>query len=183
MNNNIQLNKKSAILKSIIGITLLFGAQAWAETEASFNTWQNKLAPLYLWGVSMSGEMTSGPVSAPLEVDFSDAVSDLEGIFTLHYEDANGNWGIIAGYSFLNLGPSGSVPGTPISLDVDMKNAIGELAGMYRFGADSPWQLLADIRSYKLDATINGLPKKVTIDETLNDIFVGARYVQSINDK
>ena len=183
MTMNIQLYKKSALPKALAGIMLLLGTQAWAESDASFNTWQNKLVPLYLWGVSMSGEMTSGPVSAPLDIKFSDAVSDLEGIFTLHYEGAKGNWGVIADYSFLNLGPSGSISGTPVSLDVDMTNTIGELAGMYRFGADNPWQLLAGVRSYKLDVTISGLPKKVTIDETLNDVFMGARYVQSINDK
>jgi hypothetical protein len=44
--------------------------------------------------------MTTGPVSAPLDIKFSDAVSDLEGVFTFHYEGAKGNWGLIADFSF-----------------------------------------------------------------------------------
>lgn len=166
-----------------IGCVLLFSSQSWADSNKDFNTWQNTLAPLYLWGVSMSGTMSTGPVTAPLNIEFSDAVSDLEGIFTLHYEGAKGNWGLIADYSFLNLAPSATIPGNPAVINVDMKNTIAEVAGLYRFGPNNPWQLLAGFRSYKLDVTINGLPSQVKIDETINDFFIGGRYMGNINDK
>ncbi len=177
------------VLATVLTIsTLLFGSNSRAESNEDFNSWQNTLAPLYLWGVSMSGDMTSGPISAPLDIKFSDAVSDLEGIFTLHYEGAKGNWGVIADYSYLNLGPSAAIPGTPVVLNVDMKNTIAEVAALYRFGADNPWQLLGGYRSYKLDVTIAGLPplapvSQITIEETINDFFVGGRFRQNINDK
>lgn len=169
----------------LTGSLVLFGSQTWADTSKDFNTWQNTLAPLYLWGVSMSGTMTTGSITAPLNIEFSDAVSDLEGIFTFHYEGAKGSWGIIADYSFLNLGPSATLP-TGDKLSVDMKNTIGEVAGLYRFGPNNPWQLLAGIRSYKLDVTIDGVPAPVTqvkIDETINDFFIGARVMPRISDK
>ena len=159
-----------------------------AATQEEFNSWQHTLAPLYLWGVSMSGNMAIADTILPLDVEFSDAVSDLEAAYTLHYEGAKGNWGIILDYSYLNLTPSVDT-GTPLSVDVDLKNTIAEVAGLYRFGADNPWQLLAGYRSYALDATIKGLPSpplptdRITIDETINDIFIGGRYVTRINDK
>lgn len=173
----------------LINCVLLLNSYSWADSKEDFNSWQNTLAPLYLWGVSMSGTMTSGPVSAPLEIEFSDAVSDLEAIFTFHYEGAKGNWGIIADYSFLNLGPSAEIPGTPAVINVDMKNTIAEVAGLYRFGPNNPWQLLAGYRTYQLDVTLSGLPSpplpvsQVVIDETINDFFFGGRYVRQINDK
>ena len=176
-------------VQQIVCCVLLFSSQAWADNSKDFNTWQNTLAPLYLWGVSMSGTMTTGPVTAPLEIEFSDAVNDLEGIFTLHYEGAKGNWGIIVDYSFLNLTPSGTVPGTPAVINVDMKNTIGEIAALYRFGPNNPWQLLGGYRSYQLDVTINGLPSppaptsQIKIDETINDFFIGGRYMGNINEK
>jgi ABC-type amino acid transport substrate-binding protein len=178
------------VLVTVFTISLLlFSSHSWAESKEDFNSWQNTLAPLYLWGVSMSGTMTSGPITAPLEIEFSDAVSDLEAIFTFHYEGAKGNWGIIADYSFLNLGPSAAIPGTPAVINVDMKNTIAEVAGLYRFGPNNPWQLLAGLRTYQLDVTISGLPvpplpvSQVVIDETINDFFIGGRYVRKINDK
>jgi len=170
-------------------VTLVSVSNSWADTKEDFNSWQHTLAPLYLWGVSMSGDMTSGPVTAPLEVEFEDAISELEATYTVHYEGAKGNWGVILDYSYLNLTPSLDAPGPPVSLDIEMKNTIAEVAALYRFGADNPWQLLAGYRSYVLDVTIDGLPSplapgsRLSIDETINDIFVGGRYVTRINDK
>jgi len=175
------------ILVTVFTISLLlFSPHSWADSNEDFNSWRNTLAPLYLWGVSMSGTMTSGPIAAPLEIEFSDAVSDLEGIFTFHYEGAKGNWGIIADYSFLNLGPSAAIPGTAAVIDVDMKNTIAEVAALYRLGPNNPWQLLAGYRTYQLDVIISGMPvppTPVIIDETINDFFIGGRYVRQINDK
>ena len=52
------------ILATVLTIRiLLFGSNSWAESNEDFNSWQNTLAPFYLWGVSMSGTMTSGPIT------------------------------------------------------------------------------------------------------------------------
>lgn len=182
--NTLRSQKSSHIFMACL---MLFSLDSRADSTGNFNKWQNTLAPLYLWGVSMSGTMTTGPVTTPLEIEFSDAVSDLESIFTLHYEGAKGNWGVIADYSFLNLTPSGTIPGTSAVISVDMENTIAEVAAMYRFGPNSPWQLLGGYRSYKLDVTISGLPlpfaSQVKIDKTINDFFIGGRFMGSINDK
>ena len=170
-------------------LALLVGQHASPGSADDFNTWQNKLAPLYLWGVSMSGTSTFGTNTVPLDIEFKDAVSDLEGILTFHYEGAKGHWGLILDYSFLNLTPKAEIPGTPVQLNVDMKNTIAEIAGLYRFGPNNPWQLLAGFRSYDLDITITGLPQppapvsQIAIKETINDFFIGGRYVGNINDK
>jgi len=164
----------------------LFSSNAWAGTADEFNSWQNTLVPLYLWGQSLSGKLTKGPVTSPLELEFKDAISDLESTYTVHYEGAKGHWGVILDYSFLNLAPSSEVEGTPISVDVDMKNTIAEIAGLYRFGANNPWQLLAGYRSYHLDVTVKGLPGpsgRVDIKETINDVFIGGRYMTKLGDK
>ncbi len=170
------------------GCVLSLSSQSWADSNKDFNTWQNTLAPLYLWGVSMSGTSTFGTATVPLEIEFKDAVSDLSGIFTLHYEGAKGNWGIIADVSYLNLTPKAEIPGTPGELNVDMKNTVIEVAGLYRFAANNPWQLLAGVRSYDLDITVTNLPPfapvpQIAVKETINDFFIGGRYMRSINDK
>ena len=72
------------------------GAQPRAESEGNFNTWQNKLLPTYLWVVSLSGDITTGPATVPTETKFSDSVTDFEGAFALHYEGAKGNGGLLA---------------------------------------------------------------------------------------
>jgi hypothetical protein len=183
-------NFRSRTLQIIpVCLALLFGQHASADSNKDFNTWQNTLAPLYLWGVSMSGTSTFGTNTVPLEIEFKDAVSDLEAVFTLHYEGAKGHWGLIVDYSYLNLTPKAEIPGTSVQLNVDLKNTIAEIAGLYRFGPNNPWQLLAGFRSYDLDLTVNGLPQppapvsQIAIKETINDFFIGGRYMRNINDK
>ena len=186
----MSVNKFTRCLRCIsVCCALLFSTYTNAQSNSGFNTWQNKVAPLYLWGVSMSGTSTFGTNTVPLEIEFKDAVSDLSGIFTIHYEGAKGNWGLIVDYSYLNLTPKAEIPGTPVQLNVDLKNTIAEIAGMYRFGPNNPWQLLAGVRSYDLDITATGLPQppapvsQLAIKETITDFFIGGRYIRSINDK
>ena len=169
--------------RSILMSMLLFGSQLPLNASANdFDQWQNTLAPLYLWGVSMKGDIGIGPVNAPLDIEFSDAVSDLSGIFTIHYEGAKGNWGVIADYSFLNLTPESSLP-NGAKLDVDFTNTIGEIGALYRFGPNNPWQLLAGFRSYKVDMEVKGLPAPLTVKETINDFIIGGRYVNGFAKK
>jgi len=138
--------------------------------------------------VSLDGTTTFGTVTVPLEIEFSDAVSDLEAIFTLHYEGAKGHWGIIADYSFLNLGPSAELP-TGSAVNVDFENTVFEIAGMYRFGAASPWQLLAGWRRYEIDLEADGLPAPplpataLERTEEIDDLFFGGRYIREISDR
>jgi hypothetical protein len=181
------MNRRQLVGLVLLHILLIGSGNALAASEAGFNTWQNKLAPLYLWGVSLDGEATFGPISTDLEIEFKDAVSDLEGIFTLHYEGAKGHWGVIVDYSFLNLGPSAELP-TGAELDVDFENTIAEVAGLYRVGADSPWQVLAGLRQYEVDVEVKGLPaplpvSEVTITEDINDFFVGGRYIRDMSER
>jgi hypothetical protein len=180
-------NASRVFSKALFATIVLFGSISWAQANEEFDSWQNKLSPFYIWGMSMSGSMISGPVSAPIEIDFNDAVSDLESVLTLHYEGAKGNWGIIADRSFLNLTPSMESEGpVPIAVNGDLKNTITEIAGLYRFGPDSPWELLAGLRQYQLDVKVTGLPGpsgSLAIDETFNDVFIGGRYIRNINDR
>ena len=170
-------------IKSSFVVVLLLTGTVTKNVQAAddFNTWQNTLAPLYLWGVSLDGSLNG----QGLQLDFSEAVSDLNGIFTLHYEGAKGHWGIIADYSFLNLKPEGTLPtspGTPVT--IDMENTIAEVAGLYRFGPNNPWQLLAGVRRYDLSVDVNvGPSTPVRISESVTDVFVGGRYQNQFGKK
>ena len=172
----------------VITSMLLFSSLSPAESDRGFNTWQNTLAPLYLWAAKTRGTATFGSTTVPLDIDFSDSLSDLDGIMTIHYEGAKGHWGIIVDYSYLNLTPKAEVPGSPVQVKAEMKNTIAEIAALYRFSASNPWQLLAGIRSYDLDITLSGLsspPAPATqfaIREKINDFFIGGRYMRAIND-
>jgi len=166
--------KRRVLIFSIL-FSLSIATPSYAAED--FNTYQHTLVPLYLWGVSVDGTMNG----LGLNIEFSDAVSDLEAIFTVHYEGAKGNWGVILDYSFLNLGPTGTIPpSTPVS--VDFKNKIAEAVALYRFGPNNPWELLGGVRYYKVDITVN-LGPGTNFNESLTDLIVGGRYNGKLSDK
>ena len=52
--------------------------------DSTNGEWEYSLAPLFLWAQGIEGTSTIGPVEAPLEITFKDALSNLAGTFTVH---------------------------------------------------------------------------------------------------
>ena len=174
---------KTWIKSSFIVVFLLTGTVTTnAQAADDFNTWQNTLAPLYLWGQSLDGTIND---TLGLQIDFNEAVEDLNGVMTVHYEGAKGHWGIIADYSFVNIRPEGTAPGSPgVSVAVDMENTIAEIGALYRFGPNNPLQLLGGVRRYELDTDITvGFVTPVTIKKSFTDFFIGGRIVSQFGKK
>jgi hypothetical protein len=72
-----------------IGLVLLImSTSAYGkDAPAVPDDWEFNLAPLYVWGIFMSGDMTAkGTSNIPVDVDFGDIVRNLSAIFTVHFE-------------------------------------------------------------------------------------------------
>jgi hypothetical protein len=141
--------------------------------ESESDEWQFTIAPLYLWAVGIDGNIGVGPVTAPVNITFDDALSNLSGAFTLHFEARKKKWNVLADYMWVGLSPSASLPtGTPVNVDLDMQ--IGELGGTYLVTDSSPYvEVLAGVRYQSVDMTAS--PTPVSIDDSWADGFVGAR--------
>jgi hypothetical protein len=141
--------------------------------EAESDKWQFTIAPLYLWAVGIDGNIGVGPVVAPVNINFGDALSNLSGAFTLHFEARKKRWNVLADYMWVGLEPSASLPtGVPVNVDLDMQ--IGELGGTYLVTDSSPYvEILGGARYQKVDLTAS--PTPVSVDDSWWDGFVGAR--------
>jgi hypothetical protein len=56
------------------------------ESSTGSKNWEFALAPLYIWGVNMDGEMTLKDRTQSLQLDFDQIFDNLEVIFTFHFE-------------------------------------------------------------------------------------------------
>ena len=54
--------------------------------DSTDGEWKYSLSPLFLWAQGIQGSSQIGPVSAPLDITFKDALSNLEMTFTVHFE-------------------------------------------------------------------------------------------------
>jgi hypothetical protein len=154
-----------------------------AIAQQDDGNWHHRLAPLYLWGMGIDGTAGFGPVNAPLNIEFKDALDNLEGIFTVHYEASKANWTILTDFSYVNLGPSAQLPNGQ-SLNVDFKNPLFELGGAYRFD-NSAWEVLGGVRYFGMDIAINA-PSGMNlakVEEDFYDLFVGGRVTAKLSQK
>jgi len=171
------------------GIILFIPAALNAQdTLSKEKDWEFNLAPFYLWAVSMDGDMTVMGNTAPLQADFNELASNLEGIFTVHFEGMHkSGWGFLTDVSYLNFGGQQTTPGPlPLKLDVDFTNVMVELAGVYRFSLDeNALDLIAGMRYYGLEVEIDviGVPPRIDKSQDWVDAMLGARYIWTFTDK
>ncbi len=50
------------------------------------------MAPMYLWAVNFQGDASIGPITAPVDVNFSDVFNNLEAVFTVNFEGVHNNY-------------------------------------------------------------------------------------------
>ena len=185
--------RKRSVRQGLLSSVLLAACAVPVYAQAS-GDWEYDLTPLYLWGVSVSGDMTvkAPPFSPsiPLDVDFDDAVSDLSGVFTVHFEARKERWGYYGDFSYIRLTPESKLP-LGGKVKTDFRNPLFEAAGLYRLGGapDSPWWLVAGLRYMKLDVEVKGIPSpplpfdKVDVSEDLTDVFGGVRYRRDFGNR
>ena len=188
------MNKRNIIV-SIFTVMILSGMVMFTpaalnaqDTVSKEKNWDFNLAPLYLWAVSVDGDLTAMGNNQQVKADFSEIADSLEGIFTVHFEGMHkSGWGFLTDVEYLNLGGQQTTPGPlPLTLDVDFTLVMAELAGIYRFKLDdNALDLIFGIRYYGLDTEIDvvGIPPRIDKDKDWTDAMLGVRYILTITDK
>jgi hypothetical protein len=62
--------------------------QANAQESSGGKDWSFFLAPLYIWGLNITGDMTVRGIETEVDADFSDIWDNLNGVFTVHLDVA-----------------------------------------------------------------------------------------------
>ena len=176
---------KKAVLHIYLSICIAGSAIA-ADAKSSDDEWHFTLSPLFLWGMNIDGTSQIGPVTAPLDITFTDDVlENLAAVFTVHFEAQKGDWTLFAEYQYVNLDPSIETPSVA-SAEIDFKNQLGELGVAYKiatFGIND-LQVLGGARYTRQDLEVNLNPGPVLVDvtETWWDGFAGLRIFTHISD-
>lgn len=140
------------------------------------NKWNSTLG-IYLWATGIEGTTQTGPVTAPIDITFSDALDNLASVLTLHYEAQKNQWGVLADFMHIGLDPSAALPGGA-SLNIDLTNNIAELGGLYQPSSSENFQFLFGLRYTKLEleGSVPGIGGRSIVDESWTDGFIGGRF-------
>ena len=171
-------NKLTALmmitLLSMVGVNVAHSVGG----NSTGGEWEYSLAPLFLWAQGIQGDSTIGPSTSPLDVEFKDALSNLEATFTVHGEMKRDALTLFAEYQYVNTGPEAEGP-MDIKLDVGFKDYIAELGvGYWVFGTETTdWEVIGGARytKQKLDVSVKNGPDLVEVDEDWWVGFFGGR--------
>jgi hypothetical protein len=183
---------KRAIVTSFV-IFLLLCPLAQAEDSSEPKNWEFNLAPLYLWGANLNGELTVAKGSVPVKLDFDEIFDSLEGMFSLHFEGLyKKKWGFLFDIMYINIADSTTLPG-PLSstLRLDFEETLLELGGIYRFYEKGPhaFEGLGGARFTSMDTevTITSpgplIPPRLESKQDWWDPILGLRYKWQISEK
>ncbi len=147
--------------------------------------WEYSLAPLFMWAQGIEGESQVGPTTAPLDITFKDALDNLDGMFTVHYEMKRDALSLFAELQYVSLNPEAEGPGNT-ELSIEFKDTIGELGvGYWAFGTDrTNWEVLAGVRytKQKLNlSVIDGVDLQLA-DEDWWVAFFGGRFSAQLSE-
>ena len=159
--------------------------------------WEFTLSPLFLWGMGISGDATIGDVTAPLDIAFSDIFSNLEAVFTLHFEARKDKWTIFSEIQYVDLGPEVTVSMGPVSAvaDIGFKDTMIELGGTYAFREtqNTRWEVLGGVRytdqDVDVDVTLTFPPpdneQNIVMDggDNWSHAIVGARFFGTMSNE
>lgn len=175
----IKLIRKGLIIGAV---AILVPSMAWSQEESN---WEFNLAPLYLWAISIDGDMGIRGRSSNVSIDFGDVWDNLEGVFTVRFNGLyRKKFGFVFDYNYLDLGTEKA--NDLVNVDVGFKSQIINLAGTYRFlNGDNTLDGVAGIRYTKLDAGINlnNVGERLDGDQDWVDPIVGLRYNYAFTDK
>ncbi len=180
-------NTAIAIVFTIFSIFLLFPVfSVHAQSATDGKDWSFDLVPLYLSGISISGDMTIKGIESEVDADFSDILDNLNGVFTVHLDAVwNQKWGGFIDLNWLNLEADKTTPpgGT---VTPKFTSIISEFAGFYRLNKDAhTFDILAGIRYTDMDLKLEfsgplGIRKG---NESWVDPMFGLRWRWKFADK
>lgn len=171
----------------LIGIAQTENAQVKTETseKKSDKSWQWELTP-NLWLMGMSGDISIKNQDLPLELSLDDIMKNLKMAFMLHAEAKHGKWGIMADIMSAKLGSEATREGLvqDHTVDVEIKQFIGELGGTYTFLQKDGFSMdaLVGFRYFDLNIDVERDGRNLSNDDlNFTDPFVGIRLANYWN--
>ena len=169
--------KKHLVPVLILGI--VFSLSSPVIAQDTMKNWKFNLIPLYLWGISLDGDLTIRGIESDITADFSDIFDNLNGAFTVHFDAAyKEKWGGFLDLNWVNLEAEKK---TVANASVTPKTTtfISEFAGYYLLKKDPhAFKFFGGIRYVSMDGKLefSGPLGNLTGSEDWVDPMLGIKW-------
>ena len=170
--------------RHLAGLALLAGCAASAPAVANAD-WEFELTP-YIWGATIGGSVAASDgteISAPAPGDSSFfSLENLQGAAFIAFEARRGRWRLLADGMYVRYSDDVRT-GPLVTVSEEITGYIFELAGGYRMGPDSPWELLGGARYFDVENDLDLKPgPEATSRKNWADPFIGVRFTQQLSE-
>ena len=183
------MNSKHRFRKPALAALAL--ACAAPQASAASGDWELVIAP-YLWGAGITTDLetVSPPANTGSDNEFVDLIDELDGIFQVHFEAQNEQWGLFSDFAFIGL--AAEEERTIFDTESDLDVRLFELAAVWS-PADGRYQgfeAFGGLRRVEVDFTVDFDPHNPALPDTnfdfnrdYNDFLLGARYTFPVSDR
>ena len=158
-------------------------------SPASAQDWDWVVAP-YLWASTIETDLNEENPPIGEETNFSSILDEMDGTFQLHVEGQGDRWGAFG--DVLWLGLSSDREGLLLDTETDLDASVWDFAVVWNVEPEryEGLDLFAGLRYISAEIDVTFIPvapaipgATVTLDDTYNDLLVGARYTAEISQK
>jgi hypothetical protein len=168
---------------SSMAVLLAMLAALAAPTAAAQDTppgkkWVYEFTP-YLWAAGLKGDIGVGRLTAPVDVNFGDILSDLDFGLLGAFEARTDRWGLLFNTVYLELSDDSSGG----RVEAHQKQLMLEAAGTFRLGQNPKgrWDGLLGLRYQNLDLKLQFPGTEVDGSKSWVDPILGVRYMGSLS--
>ena len=181
------MNKKTIMILVLVSLSMMFFSSiSFASKESSQSDWEFNLAPFYLWGISIDGDLTAGPVTAPVNVPFENVFDSLESAFIFHFETLyKTRWGFLVDFNYMDLENQMSLP-MGLNQNIDLNLTLAEFSGFYRLNRDAhKIDIIAGLRYIDMETEVSivGGPSLFDGSKDWTDPLLGVRWMWGFTDR
>ncbi len=176
---------KQTFMKILVPLLLIATPLFAAPNSETENDWEFNLAPFYVWGINIDGDLSAGPQTAQVNIPFDEVFDSMEAMFVVHFETLyKRTWGVIVDIDYLDLKNSMSLP-MGISQNVDLNLTLAELSGFYRFNRNEySIDVIAGLKYVEMENRVSVVGGPTLFDDSKDwtDPLIGARWIWGFAD-
>jgi len=191
-NRQMNIATSPTVRHAILVTALCMGGLASPQASAANGgDWEWVVAP-YLWAVSFDTDLErTEPPAGGISSDrtFDDVLDQLDGVFEVHLEGQQEQWGMFTDFTYLGLADDSDHP--RFRTETDLDGRLFELAGVWNpaAGRYQGLDVFAGLRYIDIDFgvqfdPVNPLFNTTSFDgsESFNDFMLGARYTWPLSE-
>jgi len=173
------------LISYLVLAAVMVAPAVFAQTdEGADSPWKNTVE-IYLMGPTLDGSVGLGPVDGDVDVDAGTVFDALDGAFLGTYIGEADRWGVLVDLAYMDLKEDGSGPQGVLNYEVNVKQTILGLVGLYR---------LTDTLQFTFGGRYVDVTNRLTLrgpsqergaraSESWFDPTVGLRYVAPLAEK